>query len=114
MTQTKTQPTLRRRSVLKAFFGLPVAVLAAGTGLKGSHAIAPSRDVVRQSELQALIDADPRHRAAIGAIRKRMRDGAIVEQGKISVKSDSEVEYPLEWAAQPIGGFYASGLDIAW
>ena len=112
MTQTTTQPKPSRRSALKTLLSLPVAALAAGgTSLKGAHAIAiaPSKDVVRQSELQEILDLNKRADALAANVRRRLEAGAPLEHGKLGATNSGAM--PVEWYEAPCSG-ENSGLRV--
>src|SRR5260370_26132640 len=105
------QNVIPRRSIFAGLFALPVAALAAGTGLKGAHAIAiaPSRDVVWQSELQEILDLNKRTKALAASVRRRLEAGAPLERGKLGATNDGAM--PVDWYDAPCSD-EISGLRV--
>jgi hypothetical protein len=111
MNTTMNATDVSRRTVLQALMSLPVlGAIAASVSPARSTSAVPSvhQDVIRQAEIQSLIDARHEMQRAIIKLRLRMLAGATVEKGEWYAESELDESYVFE----PIGGFYADGFDV--
>ncbi len=85
-----------------AFTGI---MAAAGTAIAGTLKAIPQVDIVRQSELQQVIDLENQAEALAVDIHRRLKAGSQLERGALGVSNVSYSDYD-----EAIGGNCSEGL----
>ncbi len=98
---------MTRRTILAALTAAPLT--ATGTVAESIHPEAGNGDVIRQGELQKVLNLyDDARRRCIG-LNLRLNAGATIEPGALTAKADKEID---ERALKPVEALYLNCLDI--